>query len=102
MAFKNFLVQLSRRLQPLNLVSTYQNEKVPFLHVRSPYHTKVIKTAGHKLALMEGTHSNRQRDLLLCDILINEKHHITTFAKAFKYQTCNEKKKQKQKRHRIK
>ena len=78
-------------------MSTYQNEKVPFLHVRSPYHTKLIKTAGHKLALMEGTHSNRQRDLLLCDILINEKHHITTFAKAFKYQTCNEKKKTKTK-----
>ena len=61
----------------------YQNEKVPFLNVTWPYHAKVIIATVPKLVLMKDAYNHRPRDLWLCDILINEKHHITTFTKAF-------------------
>ena len=74
MSFKNFVVQLSRRLQPPNLAGMHAGMKSdPW-----PNHTEIIKAAISKLALMRRTHFYRPFYFWLCDILKSEEHHITT------------------------
>ena len=85
---KSLKVQLSRRLQSLNVVvihqnetlpflyvtwcnhvvtwqtseNAYQNRRVPLLHSMRPNHAEVIKAAVPKFALMKATDCYRARD----------------------------------------
>ena len=73
--------------------NAYQNERVALLHVTYPKHVEVIKTTVSKFELMKDVHPYKRSDIWLCDTLINEERHITTFAKAFRHHSRKTKKK---------
>ena len=64
--------------------NTYKNEMVTYLHMTWPNHAKLIKAAAPKIALMKGTHLNRQHDFWLYDIL-------ATSSKAVRHQIWQKK-----------
>ena len=72
--------------------NAYQPESMPLILVKQPVYAKIIKATGLKLELMTGTHSNRPRDLWLCDVHINEERYIKAFKKSLGHQIWKTKK----------
>ena len=70
--------------------NTWLGWKVLFRHVTWPNHAKVIKATTPEPKSIKSAHPHRSCDLSSDDIMINEKRHITNFAKTFRHQIRKE------------